>query len=139
MAGDYVTKLRQYGDQSFDYDLATGTAGPVTLFTVRNSAYRIYVQKISVSVVTFAAKTLTFQDSAGSPVVIAVDSIPAAETATPGDQTWSQDFGPDGTALSVGKNLVLALSAAGAAARIHVQLYQRYDGSVVLNAQSGNQ
>lgn len=124
MSGDYNKYRRHYQDISLDYDLAATTGGPVTLKAVRNSAYTIYIQRISTDVKTYAAKTLTFEDS-GTPTVIAVDSIPAAEPTNAGAQSWDHDFGPVGTALGEGKDLVLALSASGVAARIHIEGYQR--------------
>lgn len=133
MAGDYTKFRRHYQDVSFDYDLATGTSGPVTLLTVRNANYQIFIQRITISVVTFAAKTLTLQDSAGTPVVIAVASIPATESTVPGIEPYEYDFGEVGTALTIAKNFVLALSAAGAAARIHVDAYQRLGKTIGMN------
>lgn len=138
MAGDYTKYLRHYQDISFDYDLATGTGGPVTLATVRNANYTIYVQKITTDVVTFAAKTLSFEDSANTPVVIAQDSIPSTEPTSAGAQAYDHDYGPIGTALTQGKNLVLALSGAGVAARIHVQAYQRLTATVNINSGAAN-
>lgn len=125
MAGDYTKFLRHYQDISGDSDVATATTGPVTLVTARNSQYQIFIQRIKVSVVTYAAKTFTFEDSTGTPVVIGIVSVPAAAPTAAGEQAYTFDFGPEGTALSVGMNFVLALSAAGAAARVHWEGYMR--------------
>lgn len=125
MSDDYGKYRRQYQDISGDLDVAAATSAAQTLVTVRNSVYQINVQRIKVSVITYAAKTWTFEDSTGTPVVIGQISIPATEPTVPGEQTYSIDFGPIGTALSVGMNFVLALSAAGAAARVHWEGYQR--------------
>lgn len=141
MAGDYTKFLRHYQDVSGDIDVATGTAGPLTLVTVRNVNYTIYVQRIRVSVVTFAAsaKTLTFEDSAGTPVVIGIVTTPTSAPSVPGEQSFDFDFGPEGTPLTVAKNFMLALSAAGAAARVHWDAYQRRTVAGFSNDTAANQ
>jgi hypothetical protein len=113
---------------SKDSDVGTGDSGPVTLQAVKDANHTLYIQRIIISIVTYAAKTFTLQDSAGTPVVIGSGSIPATAPTAAGKQTYEYDFGPRGTALTQGKSLVLALSASGAAARVHVEGYQRKTG-----------
>jgi len=139
MAGDYSKYRRHYEDLSFDYDLATATGGPVTLLTARNAKYQIYIQKISIDVGTYSAKVLTFADSAGTPVEIASSSIPGTEPTNAGAQNYEHDFGSEGTALTVGKNLVLTLSGAGVAARIHVACFQRLASTGFIGDTAANQ
>lgn len=103
---------------SVDVDLGTTDTGTVTLKTGRAS-HRVFVTRIVVSVLTTAAASITFQDSAGTPVKIA--TTPASPAL--GALTW--DFGEDGTPLTEGTHLVASLSAAGLAARIHVEGYLR--------------
>lgn len=139
MAGDYTKFRRHYQDVSTDFDLLASDAGPDTLISARNKYYTIYVQRITVSVKTFAAHTLTFQDSAGTPVVIGVVSVPAAESTNPGLVQYELDFGEIGTPLTVADNLVLALSAAGVAARIHIDAYQRMTATGFIGDTAANQ
>lgn len=114
-----------------DYDLAAGNAGPVeNLLTAKNADYQVFVQHIVVAVTTYAAKTLTFQDDAGTPVPIGFLSIPASAPTGGGQQEYRIDFTSDGTALTKGKNLDLVLSGAGVAARIHIEGYQKLIGPV---------
>lgn len=139
MAGDYEKFRRHYEQINVDYDLATGTAGPVTLKAVRNAGYTIYVQRIDMDVATYSAKVVTFQDSAGTPSVIAQSSIPATEPTNAGAQAFTHDFGPRGTALTEGKDLVLSLSGAGVGARIHIYGYQRRTAVGYIGDTSANQ
>lgn len=108
-----------------DYDLAAGTAGPVTdLLTPKDATYTLYIQRITVAPTTYSAKTLTFQDDATSPVPIGFISIPASAPTAGGRQDYTIDFGEEGTPLTEGKNLDLSLSGAGVAGRIHIVGYQ---------------
>jgi hypothetical protein len=127
--GDYLYYQRQYGTLSADAAILTSTdysAGNGTaIVSAKNANYTVFIQKILVSVTTYAAKTWTFQDSAGTPVPGGFISIPAAAPTAAGDATYEIDFGPKGWALTVGKNLLLKMSAAGAAALVHVECYQQ--------------
>jgi hypothetical protein len=93
---------------------ATGLAGACT---VPAAKYTIYVQRIVFDVTTDAAQSMTFQDSAGTPVVIA--TIPASPGVGP--QTF--DFGNEGIPLTLGKNLDIATSGAGLAGRYQISAY----------------
>lgn len=74
--------------------------------------FTIYIQRIEVNVTTDNAATLTFQDSAGTPVKV------AGTKASPGIGPILFDFGPEGFALTEGKEFDLKNSAAGLAAAI---------------------
>lgn len=140
MAGDYKFYQNNYRNYSTDSialaatDYTTATA----IITARNANYTVYVQKITVSVTTYAAKTWTFQDSAGTPVPIAVASIPAAAPTAAGDAEFVYDFGPQGVALTVGKNLNWLMSATGAAGVVHVEAYQKLTLPVMAGAGTTN-
>lgn len=133
MAGDYLHWQFQHPRRSTDATiLATTdytTAG--NLITARSADHTIYVQKISISITTYAAKTWTFQDSAGTPVPIGFISIPTSATALPSESgTIVFDFGPTGYALTKGKNLQLLMSAAGVAGVVHIEAYEKLTGAV---------
>lgn len=135
MAGDYRFYQRQYTDVSTNLNVLTST-DDTTLITVKSANHRIYVQKIAINISTYAAKTWQFEDSAGTPVPVANISIPAAATALPSESgTIVYDFGPKGFPLTVGKNLVLNVSATGAAGQVHVEAYEKLDA--VTNHLSG--
>lgn len=93
---------------------------------VRNANYQIFIQRIIVNISTVAAQTLTFQDDAGTPVVIAV--LPAS--AARGAQTVL-DGGARGIPLTIGKNLDIVASAAGVAGSIIVECYQKLGNNVI--------
>ena len=77
------------------------------------------------SVTTYSAKTWTLRDDAGTPLIIAVLSIPATQATAFGDEgTVVWDFGPTGTPLGIGTNLDFVASATGAAGIIHIEGYE---------------
>lgn len=113
-----------------DVDLATSTDSDpdTTLLTARSANHRIWVQKITLSIITHAAATVQFEDTANTPVVIASHVDAAAAAGVPSVVHW--DFGVVGTPLTLGKDLELSVLAAGVAARVHVEGYQKLVGPV---------
>lgn len=83
------------------------------------AAHTIYIQKIEVNVITDNAATLTFQDTATTPVVIAGTKV------SPGIGPIVFDFGDEGRALTAEKGFTLKNSAAGLAADISWQGYEK--------------
>lgn len=82
--------------------------------------YTIYLQKVHVEVTAgSAAKTWTFQDSAGTPILL-VPSLDASAIAH-----FDFDFGPRGIPLTEGKDLVLSISAAGAGGWVSWEAYSK--------------
>ncbi|MGE3341488.1 MAG: hypothetical protein AB7J46_06365 [Candidatus Altimarinota bacterium] len=121
MADDY-SLFRRYGNnRAFATQLDFTTATETTeLVAARSASWTIYVQRIIVWIKTDAAQSLTFQDDAGTPVVIA--KVPASPGA---DTRRDFDFGPRGVALTEGKNLDAAFSAAGLAGHLEVIGYHK--------------
>lgn len=134
MAGDYLHWQFQHTRKVTDTFVLTTTdftAGDGTaVISAKSANHRLYIQKILVSITTYAAKTWTFQDSASTPVPIGLVSIPAAAPTTGGDVVYEIDFGPTGIALTKGKNLLLKMSATGAAGAIHIEAYEKLEGAV---------
>jgi len=97
-------------------DTAVADACPVP-----SANHTIYVQKIVFDVTTDAAQSMTFQDDAGTPVVIA--TIPAS----PGKGPQTFDFGDAGIPLTKGTNLDIATSGAGLAGRYFVTAYAQIE------------
>ena len=96
------------------------------LIAARDANHTIFVQKIVVSITTYAAKTWTFQDDESTAVLIAflsVKSAATAEVSESGTVTW--DFGPYGTPLTEGADLDIIMSATGVAGRIHIEAYHK--------------
>lgn len=119
--GDYSRKLDRYTDISGSTVLAAGDNLSVTFrqLVAARTGETIYIQKIAVHVITDNAATLSFQDDAGTPIVI------AGTKASPGIGPIPFDFGPDGRALTEAKDFELKNSAAGLAADITWTGYRR--------------
>jgi hypothetical protein len=130
MAGDYLQHQYNHTRKVTDFFVAAATDDS-TLISVKSANHRLYIQKITVGITTYSAKTWTFTDSAGTPVPIWHISIPAAAVALPSESNGMViDFGPTGLALTLGKNLLLDVSAAGAAGAIHIEAYEKLEGAV---------
>ena len=77
-----------------------------------------YIQKITVNISTSAAQSITFQDSAGTPIVVMfIEASAAAGTIR------TVDFGARGFALTEGKALNISGSA-GPAYSYAIDAYQ---------------
>lgn len=132
MAGDYRFYQTFYRNKTTNAVAlaATDYTTANSIITPKNTSYTLFIQKITVSPTTYAAKTWTFQDSAGTPVPIAVASIPAAAPTAGADAEFVYDFGPLGYALTEGKNLDFKMSATGAAGVVHVEAYEKLTTAV---------
>lgn len=116
---DAYQRLREFHQNvSGSLPIAAATTTQ-TLKAVRDSKHTIFVQRLTWAITTASAKTWTFRDSAGTPVPI-MHAIPTDTVLHD-----SQDFGPDGVALTEGKDLQLLISAAGAAGVVTWEAYQR--------------
>lgn len=125
MARDYAFYQEQYSSKNTTLEVVAATDDS-TLITAKSANHTVFVQKISVAITTYSAKTWLFKDSNGTPKPIGFMSIPAAAVALPSESnTMELDFGPEGVPLTAGKNLLLDVSAAGAAGIITIQAYER--------------
>lgn len=130
-SGDYARYRRMFSAKTYDKAILAATDDQTDLLTPKSADHTLYIQKIAIAITTYAAKTWTFQDDATTPVEIYHISIPAAAVALSSESnTMIADFGPEGTPLTKGKNLDLAMSSAGAAGRIHIEGYERLVGPV---------
>lgn len=110
---------RTYSNKSVSAIFAAAD-GDTTLITTRTS-HALFIQRIIVLIKTSAAQTITFQDSAGTPIYVA--KIPASPGA---DTRWDFDFGPEGKPLTSAKSLVMAMTA-GNAGHVEVYAYEKRD------------
>lgn len=120
--GDILVTQKEHGQNPFyiDVDVAAGDSATKTAQPAARTNFQIFIQKITVAPVTGAAQSLSFQDNAGTPVVI------GKYTGAVGNTTpVTFDFGPHGTALTVSKEFDIAISGAGLAARIHIEGFYR--------------
>lgn len=119
---DYRQRRKRFQDISGSTVLAATddlSATARTLGVALKAGFTVFVQRIIVNVITDNAATLTFQDDAGTPVVI------AKTKASPGIGPILFDFGSEGRGLTVSKTFTLKNSAAGLAADIHWEGYLR--------------
>lgn len=120
-SGGDILAVQKESEKPFavDVDVATGDSSTKSALVAAIANWTIYVQKITMSVITDAAQSLSVQDNANTPVVIAKNKV------SPGAGPIVWDFGPHGTALTRDKQLDLAISGAGLAARVHIEGYQK--------------
>jgi hypothetical protein len=115
----YLEYRRHYTDISGELALAAADDDQ-TLYTNPASNDTVYIQTLRAYVLTSAAQSASFEDSNGSAKVIArIQSSPAV------DSPYVWDFGPKGVPLTVGKNFVINVSAAGLALHIEWTGYRR--------------
>jgi hypothetical protein len=134
MAGGDLTVLqRHFSAFRVDFDLAAGNTGPLTdLVVVKSPNHRIHISHISLSIHTFSNKTITFQDDASTPVIVAFVTVPSSAGSSAGEIQILANYIGRGTSLTTGKNLDAVLSGAGVGARIHIEGYQRLVGPVTM-------
>lgn len=141
--GDYAFYRRQYSDKTTDLSILAGTdysaSNGTAVVSPKTANHRLYIQKITVNPSTYAAKTWTWQDNAGTPVAFAFDSIPATAPTAGGDCAYVHDFGPKGRALTIGVALLLKMSAAGVAGGVHIEAYEKLDATIASEAGAASQ
>lgn len=93
-----------YRDASSSGVVAAASAGASNVVPVPDANSTLYVQSVTISITTSAAQTITVQDSAGTPVAIAV--VPASATGP-----FRVDFGPKGFGVTQGKQINIAGTA----------------------------
>jgi hypothetical protein len=115
-----------YGKLTYNRALVVGESTTLdSVIAVRNANYTIYVQSIVFACSNGGAHVLTFQDDAGTPIVIAA----TPDTAVAGE-SYIYDFGPEGFPLTQGKNLDVTISSAGIAGGLHIEAYQKLTAAV---------
>ena len=112
-----------YQDCSYDGDLLTTDSTTINAIAAKAN-HTVYVRAIVVNVTTDAAQTLTFRDTASTPIVIA--KTRSSPGLGPVDE--SVDFGPEGKKLTEGKGLDIVISGAGLAAAIKVIAHYKLTG-----------
>lgn len=131
VGADYGWYLAQYSDKTTTAVVAAAdSANKEDVIAVKSAGHTIYVQRITLSVITDAAVSLTFQDDASTPVLIATSA------ASPGlGVEVVADFGPKGYALTQGKNLDIDISGAGGlACKVNIEAYEKLTAVVAHTA-----
>lgn len=89
------------------------TDGDATLITAGATTEQLFITRITVTIKTSAAQSITFEDSASSAVYVC--KVPSNPTV---DTQYIYQWGERGFGLTEGKNLVMNVSAAGVAGTI---------------------
>ena len=94
------------------------------VIVVKSANHQLFIQKIAFYETTESTgKNLTFQDDASTPVVLGKYFSVTAAAGIP--KNGILDFGPQGYALTAGKNLDVIVSAAGVAGSLHIEAYEK--------------
>lgn len=130
MGSDRIAaNLARHQNVSVSYTVLAGTDYSTAQSKITGKVgWTIYVLRILVAVTTDNAATQTFQDSAGTPILLATTK------ASPGLGPISFDFGDEGFALTEGKDFQHKMSAAGMAASVTVEAYMKPTASTGLVA-----
>lgn len=119
MAGDYTRVIPIYGMNIVDWDLPSVN----TLLIQAKSATRVVcVQRITFVPIQYIDGVLHFIDSVTNKD-IAVITVPSTAPSL-GRNMFYVDFGPRGTGLSTGANLILGTTG-GAVGRLHIEAFQK--------------
>ena len=142
-AGDYQFFQRHYTSKNIDRTIlaAHTSTDHANVINPKTASHQIWIQKVVVAITTHADQDIAFQDGAGTPVLIArwFDEATAG-TARPNDlPTIVFDFGPQGTPLTIGEELDIILSAAGIAARVHIEPYEKLGAAIAYDSGAANQ
>lgn len=138
MAGlDYAFYQRQYHKKNADTDIVVGTQNYADVVAAKNANYRVYIQKIVLSITTHFDGTMTFDDDGtGPPIAVYTDEATAATTGQ-GHVPVVFDFGPEGRPLTIGANLDINQSGAGIVGVVHIEAYEKL--AVVISHNAANQ
>ncbi len=123
---DYLAYKKRYTNKSIDRQIvaADDTTALNNLIAVKSANHQLFIQKIAFYETTESnGKSLTFQDDASTQVVLGKYLSVTAGAGIP--KALLVDFGPQGYALSAGKNLDVVVSAAGIAGALHIEAYER--------------
>lgn len=125
--GDYMRLRIIHQDVSGTLILGTST-DDTTLVTPRSTSHTVFVQKAHIQITgASAGKSWQLVDSASTPIQI-TGPFP---TDTDGSH-YDMDFGSLGVPLTEGKNLVVDVSASGAAGIITWEGYQRITSAIAV-------
>lgn len=129
MPNDAARRARTfYQDISGNLTLTAATDDTV-LVTAKNTNYTLFIQRVIFTVTTDAAQSISFEDTAGSPVrVCKVPTSPGVDTR------WEFDFGAAGYPLTSGKNFNMNVSAVGLAGHLEWYGYQKLNNGVAVGS-----
>ena len=114
-----------YQEKVSDNLVLVGDSSDATLLTGR-AKHTIFVQQIVADITTTDLVIWTFKDSS-TPTAVVVGTLGSG----PGiGQFIVVDYGPQGRALTEGKDLILSFSGSGMAGNVHVDAYLKLTGTI---------
>ena len=119
MAGDYTRNWKIYGASIVDVTLPSNVS---PLITARAANRMITVQRITFTPSVWSGTTLSFVDSLTGIEIGHLDIPPSNPTLAGDTNMLYIDYGPTGTKLSPGANLLLG---GGGTGRLHIEAYQK--------------
>lgn len=122
--GGDILGVQKESSMPFAYDLAADGTSRTTHAVVGRVNYKVFVQKITIAVITHAnSKAIVFQDTTGTPVLLWKFNDLTGAAGVPDAVTV--DFGPHGYGLAIDKGLDILEPGSGSVATIHVEGYQK--------------
>ena len=119
MPNDYTRVIPIYGMNIVDKDLPT--VDPL-LVKAKSATRVVCVQRITFVPIQYLDATLSFIDSISNKSI--GNLVVPSSGPSLGRNMFYLDFGPRGTALSTGANLILGVTG-GAVGRLHVEAFQK--------------
>lgn len=100
-------------------DFAITDSGDVTLTAVKSASHRIYIESIDVTIETDAQESITFLDTAGTPVIV------EKTESSPGPYAKYAWKFPGGKPLTLGEDFIMRFSGQGLAGHVQWIGHQR--------------
>lgn len=125
--GDYLFFQRFNASRTTDVEVLTGTQNYTGAITCRSANHVIWIQKITLNISTHAAQTITFRDTAATPL-----QFGSHLDAATGVDSIVYDFGPKGKACTIGKDFAVSQAAAGIGGNVHIEAYERLGAAVAI-------
>lgn len=122
MPGDYERYVPVYGMSITDVDLPT--ANPI-LIAAKSPSRIVTVQRITFVPAVYVQATLTFSDSVTGTIIGTFDVPATKPQAGDSSDMLFLEYGPTGTKLAAGSNLLIGVTANGASGRLHIEAYQK--------------
>ncbi len=134
-SGGDILAVQKEADKPWFGDAFVNGDATVHHLVAGRTNYTVMVQKITVFYVTHAnAKTITFQDTAGSPVPLGTLNDFTAGAGV--SDKIEIDFGPHGIAIASGKGFDVAGSSSGPVANVHAEGYMKLASVIDLTTAS---
>lgn len=127
--GDYGFYQSRYASKNVNVDILTGTPSYADVITPKSANHQIFIQKITLSIITHVADTYTIDDDGAGPNIATHLDVTPQAAGVPSVVVW--DFGPEGRPVTKGANVDVAHSSTGVA-NLHIEAYEKLVGPVAM-------